>query len=165
MRSHSEIVPANINGIGSMHPQNANRADSETVQELQELLEHFTVKYNTDKSGFEPRLEPRQRLDLRADNSTQFSPRYAPHVPPVRERRRGISTNITAAIISLAMAAGIGWLLYANPGLLTEVANVSALQTTAKTASINKMAIPAPASADMAAPRTGALPYFRPGNQ
>jgi hypothetical protein len=160
MRSHSEIVPANINGIGSMHPQNANRADSETVQELQELLEHFTVKYKTDN----PAIQPKPRLDLRADGSTQYSPRYAPQVPPVRERRRGISTNITAAIISLAMAAGMGWLLYTNPGLLAEVANVSA-QAMAKTAAINKTAVPAPASADLAAPRTSALPYFRPGNQ
>jgi hypothetical protein len=44
-----------------------------------------------------------------------FANRVASPRQPIPERRKGVSSNISATITALALVAGIGWLLYANP--------------------------------------------------
>lgn len=113
MTIHSQLAEAHKNNIGSAHPNQANSAETMTALELQELLEHFTSKLNANASPYRP--EP--AMHIRPGGAMPFAAQVAPPARPQPEHHRGVSTNVTATIISLAMAAGVGWLAYTNPGL------------------------------------------------
>ena len=113
MTIHSQLAEAHKNNIGSIHPEHVNSAETMTALELQELLEHFTNKLNTNASPYRP--EP--ATHVRPDGVMPFAAQVVPPARPEPEHHQGVSTNVTATIISLAMAAGVGWLMYTNPGL------------------------------------------------
>lgn len=105
----AHAAPAKINGIGARRPANAGSVEALNDLEFRKLLEELTLRINADSASH----EPVPGVDVYMDRRAPAQPLRAYKAEPLPERRRGISTNLTAAIISLAMAAGTGW-LYLN---------------------------------------------------
>jgi len=106
MAIQSHAAPARISNSGSQYPGMINSADALNDLEFQGLLEELTLRINADNAV----LEPVPGLDVYMDRPARIVPPRVSRAAAAPERRRGISTNLTAAIISLAMAAGTGWL-------------------------------------------------------
>jgi len=150
MTIQSQIAQANYQTRGSIHPGHVTRPETVTDVELRELLEHFTASINTPA----PIVNREPRLDLRANAPAPRVPQLTAPVRTIPQHHLGISRNITASIISLAIAAGIGWLLYANPGLLDGELKMSAHQASFMEAVFPERAVPAPAGGVMANAQT-----------
>jgi len=106
MVTQSHAAPAQINGSGSRRPGNVTSTEALNDLEFRELLEELTLRINMDKST----VEPVPGLDVYRERPVPVAPLRASRAAPLPVRRRGVSTNLTAAIISLSMAAGTGWL-------------------------------------------------------
>ncbi len=102
----SQLAPSQITGTRSMRAGNAGGAESLSNLEFQKLLEELTLRINADNQAH----EPVPGLDVFMDRPARSAPMRAYRAAPPPERPRGVSTNLTAAIISLAMAVGTGWL-------------------------------------------------------
>lgn len=104
----SQPAPAQIIGPGVRHSGNAGSAESLSDLEFQKLLNELTMRINADNQAH----EPVPGLDVFMDRPVQPPSMRAFRAPPPSppEPRRGVSTNLTAAIISLAMAAGTIWM-------------------------------------------------------
>jgi len=162
-----------INGIGSELSESADVAETVTDPELLELLEQLSVTIDSantvldaaasapgeempgpiQEPVFEP--EPEPEPDPEPDDTTPLAAQFAslsPAPPRKLKRNLGFSKTITASISTLAVIAGIGWLLYTNPWLMEAGIKMASTIDTSAGASLNKEPAPLPAAPTLAAP-------------
>ena len=146
MTIRPETVLANLRGYGSKHPENVHSPAAVSDLEFLEFLDQLTMTINkadsvigansASSAGVVMRSTPdKEPYTAPALNEPQLfaHSRVAPPRQPIPERRKGVSSNISATITALALAAGISWLLYANP-LQMEVTTQIAIPQSASTA-------------------------------
>jgi hypothetical protein len=145
MAIRPETVLANLRGYGSEHPKSVQNTAAVRDLEFLEFLDQLTMTINKADSVIGTNSASSSRVVMRStpDNEPYTAPalnepqlfanRVASPRQPLPERRKGVSSNISATITALALVAGIGWLLYANPLQMEDKTQMARPQSTSAT--------------------------------
>jgi len=142
MTIRPEAVLANLRGHGSKHPQSVHNPAAVSDLEFLEFLDQLTMTINKADSVIGANSASSARVVMHPTPDKKpytapalhkpllFADRVASPRQPIPERRKGVSSNISASITALALVVGIGWLLYANPLQIESKTQMAMPQTT-----------------------------------